>query len=86
MTETEKAVINIVADQAMIDRSALSPLTRLDTLPLDSVMMVEIIFALEENFNIHIPFNANTPEAKEFNLDTIGSIATAIDHLAAQPA
>ena len=86
MSDNTKAVIDIIAEQAMLDRGVVTENTQLDTLNIDSVMMVEIIFAIEEHFGIHIPFNANTPEATEFDISTAHSIAKAVDALVSEAA
>lgn len=80
LRKTESQIINIISAQAMIDASNLTPQTKLADLALDSLMMVEVVFALEETFDVSIPFNANT-NAPEFDLTSIASIATAIDAL-----
>ncbi len=82
LSETESQIIAIIAAQAMIDPSSLSAQTKLADLALDSLMMVEVVFGLEECFDVSIPFNANT-NTPEFDLTSIASIATAIDALRA---
>lgn len=70
----------IIAAQAMIDPAALTAQGKLADLGLDSLAMVEIVFALEETFAITVPFNANTKSA-EFDFTTIASIAAATRRL-----
>lgn len=77
-SKTESQIIDIIAAQAMIDPASLTAETKLADLALDSLMMVEVVFGLEEAFDVTIPFNANT-NAPEFDLTSIASIATAID-------
>lgn len=78
LSKTESQIIEIIAAQAMIDAATLTAQTKLADLALDSLMMVEVVFGLEETFDVAIPFNANT-NAPEFDLTSIASIATAID-------
>lgn len=78
LSKTESQIIEIIAAQAMIDAATLTAQTKLADLALDSLMMVEVVFGLEETFDVSIPFNANT-NAPEFDLTSIASIATAID-------
>ena len=54
-------VIEIIAEQAMIDPSDINPDHSLEDLGIDSLGLVESIFAIEEAFNISVPFNANQP-------------------------
>ena len=82
LTITESRIIDIIAEQAMIDSSGLTAQTQLADLALDSLMMVEVVFALEESFDVAIPFNANGG-AGQMDLTSVASIARAIDHLRA---
>lgn len=78
-------VIDIIAQQAMLDRATIAPDTPLASLALDSLVMVEIVFALEENFGVSIPFNANTKTAVDmgFDMSTPAAIAAALEALPA---
>ncbi len=78
-------VIDIIAQQAMLDIAQITPRTPLAELALDSLVMVEIVFALEEAFGITIPFNANTKTAVDmgFDMSTPAAIAAAIEALPA---
>jgi acyl carrier protein len=83
---TVAQVMSIIAAQAMIEESQITPNTALADLALDSLVMVEIVFALEESFGVSIPFNANTMgDAAEagFDMSTPAAIAAAIESLAA---
>ena len=64
-------VIEIIADQAIVEPSDLTDESTLESLGIDSLGLVESIFAIEEAFNIQIPFNANQPN--ESPLDLSGS-------------
>jgi acyl carrier protein len=46
--------------------------------------LVESIFAIEEAFDIQIPFNANDPSDSEFNISSISSIISGIEKLVAE--
>ena len=43
--------------------------------------VVECIFAIEEEFDITIPFNANEPEKDDFDISNIASIIVGIELL-----
>ena len=58
----ETRVIEILAAQALIPPADVAPDAPLDALGLDSLGLVEAIFAIEESFGITVPFNANAPE------------------------
>jgi acyl carrier protein len=63
MTDVDSIVLDIIADKAKVDRHTLTRATDLSTLAIDSLDVVEIIFQLEEKFDISIPFNANEASA-----------------------
>ena len=46
--------------------------------------LVECIFAIEEEFDISIPFNSNTPEDSEFDISNVSAIIAGIDKLVSQ--
>lgn len=79
-------VIYIIAEQALLDPSDISADQALGALGLDSLGMVETIFALEEAFDISIPFNANDSSHGGFDLSTVAAIVTAVEGLIAQKA
>ena len=66
-SKVEEKIIKILATQAQIDFSEVDTDSTLDSLGIDSVAVVEIIFAIEEEFDIMIPYNAN--ETSSYNLD-----------------
>jgi acyl carrier protein len=86
MTEVRDRIIQIVAEQAMLDPSEL----KLDMSPqeigIDSLGLVESIFAIEESFDISVPFNANEPEKSEFDISSLGAIIAAVEKLVAEKA
>ena len=79
----EEQVIAILARQAVLDPAQLRLDMTPDDLGLDSLGLVETIFAIEETFDISVPFNANTPEASGFDLSSIGAIAANVRALVA---
>ena len=86
MTEIRDRIIQIIAEQAMLDPSEL----KLDMSPqdigIDSLGLVESIFAIEEEFDISVPFNANEPEKSEFDISSLGAIVAAVEKLVAEKA
>lgn len=77
----EQRVIEIIADQAMVDLSDVTPDSTLETLGIDSVAFVECIFSIEEAFDIQIPFNANDPSESDFDISSVKSILESITRL-----
>lgn len=84
MTQSVKdRVIGIIAEQAMLDRSDITMDASPQDLGIDSLGLVESIFAIEEEFDIQVPFNANEPEKSEFDITSVGTIVGAIEALVA---
>jgi len=53
--EISNIVLDILAKHTQLDREKVSLDTRLNSVGVDSLLMVEIIFDLEERFDISIP-------------------------------
>jgi acyl carrier protein len=77
-------VIDIIAEQAILDPGDVTLESTLDSLGIDSMGLVESIFAIEEAFDIQIPFNANDPSNSEFNISSVSSIISGIEKLVAE--
>ena len=76
-------VVAILAEQAVLEPSALSMDATLGDLGIDSLGLVEAIYALEEAFDIQLPYNANDPAASEFDISTVGTMVAAVESLVA---
>lgn len=74
-------VLEIIARQALCDPLGLADETGLEALGIDSLGRAEIIFAVEETFDVAVPFNANTPDAGGFDLDTVGGVVAGVEAL-----
>jgi acyl carrier protein len=84
MAESVKdKVIRIIAEQAVIEPSDVSMDQTLDDLGIDSLGLVEAIFAIEEAFDIQVPFNANEPEKSEFDISSVAAIVKAVEQFVA---
>lgn len=84
--EIEQAVIAILAKQLLLPPEEVSPEARVDDLGLDSLGKVEAIFALEERFDIAVPFNANEPDQPDFDFSSVQSVVAGVERLIAQQA
>ncbi|TWI38162.1 acyl carrier protein [Paracoccus sulfuroxidans] len=82
-TDLRTRILEIIAEQAMLDPAELKLEASPQDLGIDSLGLVESIFAIEEAFDITIPFNANEPENSDFDISTLGSIVTAVEKLVA---
>ena len=74
-------VIEIIADQAIVEPSDLSDESTLESLGIDSLGLVESIFEIEDDFNIQIPFNANQPNESPFDTSSVATIVQGIEKL-----
>ena len=78
MDKIEERVLGLVGEQAGVDPKEISLLSKFEDLNLDSVAIVELIFSLEEAFNVSIPFEGLDESELKRNFHTISSL---IDHL-----
>ena len=78
---TRERVIAIIAEQALLDPSDIREDMTLADLGIDSLGVVECIFAIEEAFDISVPFNANEPSKSDFDVSTLGTIIAAVERL-----
>lgn len=76
-------VAQIIAEQAMLDPESIKPETTLDDLGLDSLALVEVVFGIEEAFDISVPFNANEPKVSEFDISKVSQIIAGVKSLIA---
>jgi len=77
-------VIAIIAEQAVLEPSDVTEDATLESLGIDSLGLVESIFAIEEAFDISVPFNANEPEKSDFDISSVASIIAGIERLVAE--
>lgn len=77
-------VIAILAEQAMLEPSDVTLASSLEDLGVDSLGLVESIFAIEEAFDITVPFNANEPTTGDFDISTVGAIVQGVQRLIAE--
>ena len=77
-------VIQIIAEQGLLDVADVSLTATLEELGIDSLGVVESIFAIEEKFDIEVPFNANAPQESEFDISSVATIISAVETLVAE--
>lgn len=86
MTEVRDRIIQIIAEQAMLDPAEMNLDQSPQDIGIDSLGLVESIFAIEEAFDISVPFNANEPEKSDFDISSLGAIVAAVEKLVADKA
>jgi acyl carrier protein len=77
MVDVAKGVIELVSGRVRNKQGPLQMSDALENLGLESLDVLELTFAIEEKFNIEIPFNANT----QFDFKTIGELVHAVEGL-----
>ncbi|WP_421855907.1 phosphopantetheine-binding protein [Oricola sp.] len=83
MANVLEITTRIIAEKAELDPKELSAESILADLDIQSLELAEIIFDLEEEFDIEIELNAAAAWEK---LKTVGDVATAVGELADQGA
>jgi acyl carrier protein len=73
--DVKDKVIEIIAEQAVLDVSDVT---------MDSTLESLGIFAIEEAFDIQIPFNANNPSESDFDISSVATIISGIEKLVAE--
>ncbi len=81
METVRDRVIAIIAEQAVLEPSDVELTHSLEDLGIDSLGLVESIFAIEEAFDISVPFNANDPAASAFDISSVAAIVKAVEGL-----
>ena len=79
-------IIAIIAEQAMLEPADVKLTSTPDDLGLDSLGLVEIVFAIEEAFDISVPYNANEPNTGDFDISTVEGIVAGVKRLIAEQA
>jgi acyl carrier protein len=84
--DLQDKIIAIIAEQAVLDVSDVKLDASLADLGIDSLGLVESIFAIEEAFDISVPFNANEPGKSDFDISSVSAIIAAVEQLVAKRA
>jgi acyl carrier protein len=72
-------IFDIVAKEKRLDPETLSLETKLEDIQIESVDLVEIIFAIEDEFDIDVP-----QDETEFKLETMQDIVDGVKRLIAE--
>lgn len=81
----QEKILSIIAREAAMEPAEVRPDMTLEELGLDSLGLVEMIFAIEETFGVSVPFNANEPSQSEFDISSVGAIVRAVERLVSGP-
>ena len=81
MDDMAANVIAIIAGRLPAEKRNIGMGDRLEDLGIDSFSAVEMIFDLEEKFDVQIPYNSNDAR---LDLETVGDVIGAIKNLVAE--
>ena len=73
MSARDDELIDIIAEEALMDRAKLVPTATLEDIGLDSVDLVSVVFAIEEKYGIQIAEDAFSRS------DTLGDVLAKIN-------
>ena len=74
-------VIEIIAEKALLKPIEIGLDSTINDLGLDSLGIVETVFALEEQFEIDIDINFNKIEDSKFDISTVRKIIISVEKL-----
>ena len=78
MASIESDIFEIIAEKAAVERQEVVSGAKLEDLEIESLDIVEIVFAIEEKFDVHVPFNAND---QELAFETVSDVVEAVQTL-----
>lgn len=80
MTEEEirEKIFDIIAKEARIDRGTLTLETKLEDLKIESLDMVQILFGIEDAFDVYVP-----QDDQSFKLSTLKDVVDGVKRLVA---
>jgi acyl carrier protein len=85
MSDTvREKIVAIIAEQAVLEPADVTPEATMEDLGIDSLGLVEAIFAIEEAFDVSVPFNANEPDNGSFDISNVAAIIRAVESLVAE--
>ncbi len=80
----ERDIFEIVAKQAKVEPSALTADVLLTDLDLQSIDVVELVFAIEEKFDIQVPYSPSDQDTAGISFKSVGEIVVAVNKLVAE--
>jgi|SRR5579883_55250 acyl carrier protein len=80
----ESDILDIIAKQAKVERAGLTRKTSLAELNIQSLDLVEIIFAIEDKFDLEVPYNANDPRSAGVSFENVGDVIDGVARLIAE--
>ena len=85
MATTFESVQNILADKYSVPKETITPESTLESLGLDSLDLIELMFEVEDAFNIRVPQEAGTAFKAATVQDIVDNIEKLIEQGGATP-
>jgi acyl carrier protein len=79
MSDVAAEIMQIIGSKTSNGHDAVALTDQLDELGLDSLGVVELTFAIEEKFDVEIPFNANF----DIKAKTVADLVSTVEGLVA---
>lgn len=79
MAEIAEKIVDIIAKEAKLERAKLTLDTRLDALKIESLDLVQILFAIEDEFDVYVPYNDES-----YKLETLRDVVDGVNRLIAE--
>ena len=73
-TSTYRAISEILTAKFQVEQSTITPQTLLTELGLDSLSLMEFVFAVEDAFNLRIPEDRPDPRQAGIDLQKLASV------------
>jgi acyl carrier protein len=84
MTDVAQDVMAIIKNKIRVEREQIAMDDRLQDLGLESLDALELVFDIEEKFNIEIPVNAN--DANIGGFETVADVVREVEKLVTKKA
>ncbi len=79
MADIAERIVEIIAKEAKLDASKLTLDTRLEELKIESLDLVQILFAIEDQFDVYVPYNDEA-----YKLETLRDVVNGVERLIAE--
>lgn len=79
MADIADRIVEIIAKEAKLDAAKLTLDTRLEELKIESLDLVQILFAIEDEFDVYVPYNDEA-----YKLETLRDVVDGVNRLIAE--
>ena len=79
MADIADRIVEIIAKEAKLDAAKLTLDTRLEELKIESLDLVQILFAIEDEYDVYVPYNDEA-----YKLETLRDVVDGVNRLIAE--